>query len=171
MIDMENIILIGMPSSGKSTAGVLLAKRIGYDFIDCDLVIQKETGRLLPELIATYGADGFLQIEEQICSRITAERTVIATGGSAVYGPLTMKHLKSIGKVVFLQLGAEEVERRIPDLVQRGVLMRGKIRTVQELYDEREPLYERYADVTVNCEHKNPEELVCAIAKAVGMKL
>lgn len=168
---MDNIVLIGMPSSGKSTAGVLLAKRIGYGFIDCDLVIQAQEGKRLPEIIAERGTDGFMEAEERACVGIAASRCVIATGGSVIYYPRAMDHLKQIGKIVFLKLDAREVERRIPDLVKRGVLMRGNVHTVQELYDEREPLYEQYADYTVDCANKTVDRLAEAIASAVGLSL
>lgn len=166
---MKNIVLIGMPSSGKSTAGVLLAKRIGYGFLDCDLIIQGEERKLLSQIIEERGTEGFLLVEERICSGIAATRCVIATGGSAVYSERAMAHLKQIGKVVYLKIDEEDVEKRIPDMMKRGVVMRGNINTLNELFNERLPLYERYADVTVNCHGKTVEEVVNGIVRAVSL--
>ena len=168
---MEDLILIGMPSSGKSTAGVLLAKRIGYGFIDTDLIIQGEQGALLSEIIEREGAEGFLAIEERINAGIAAMRCVIATGGSVCYLPRAMEHLKKLGTVVYLELSQEEVARRIPSLERRGVVMRGTVNTLEALYRERVPLYERYADVTVHCDGQTIDETVAAIAAAAGFQI
>ncbi len=165
---MDNLVLIGMPSSGKSTAGVLLAKRIGFGFIDTDLIIQGEQGALLSQIIEREGAEGFLAIEERVNAGIAAMRCVIATGGSVCYLPRAMEHLKKLGTVVYLELSEEEVARRVPDFVRRGVVMRGNIRTLKELYAERVPLYEKYADVTVRCDGQTIDETVAAIAAATG---
>lgn len=166
---MENIVLIGMPSSGKSTAGVLLAQKIGYGFLDCDLIIQGEEGKLLSQIIEEKGTEGFLRIEERVCCGIAAARCVIATGGSAVYSATAMEHLKKIGTVVYLNIDEGEVEKRIPDMMKRGVVMRGNITTLKELFAERLPLYERYADVTVNCNGKTTEDVAADIIGAVGL--
>ena len=165
---MDNLVLIGMPSSGKSTAGVLLAKRIGFGFIDTDLIIQGEQGALLSQIIEREGAEGFLAIEERVNAGIAAMRCVIATGGSVCYLPRAMEHIKKLGTVVYLELSEEEVARRVPDFVRRGVVMRGNIRTLKELYAERVPLYEKYADVTVRCDGQTIDETVAAIAAATG---
>lgn len=165
---MDNLVLIGMPSSGKSTAGVLLAKRIGFGFIDTDLIIQGEQGALLSQIIEREGAEGFLAIEERVNAGIAAMRCVIATGGSVCYLSRAMEHLKKLGTVVYLELSEEEVARRVPDFVRRGVVMRGNIRTLKELYAERVPLYEKYADVTVRCDGQTIDETVAAIAAATG---
>ena len=165
---MDNLVLIGMPSSGKSTAGVLLAKRIGFGFIDTDLIIQGEQGALLSQIIEREGAEGFLAIEERVNAGIAAMRCVIATGGSVCYLPRAMEHLKKLGTVVYLELSEEEVARRVPDFVRRGVVMRGNISTLKELYAERVPLYEKYADVTVRCDGQTIDETVAAIAAATG---
>lgn len=159
--------MIGMPSSGKSTAGVLLAKQIGYGFIDCDLLIQNEQKALLCDIIEREGVEGFLSIEERVNSELWAERCVVATGGSVVYGKRAMEHLKKMGKIVYLRLSTGEVERRIPSLERRGVVMRGKISTISQLYEERAPLYEKYADITVECDGQTIDETVAAIVKAV----
>ena len=165
---MDNLVLIGMPSSGKSTAGVLLAKRIGYGFLDTDLIIQGEQGALLSDIIQKEGAEGFLAIEERVNAGIAAMRCVVATGGSVCYSPRAMAHLKTLGKIVYLELSEKEVARRIPSLVRRGVVMRGDVHTLEELYAERAPLYEKYADVTVHCDGQTIDETVEAIAAAAG---
>lgn len=156
---MNNIILIGMPGVGKSTVGVVLAKNMGYKFIDSDLIIQEETGRLLHDIINEKGIDGFNDIENRINCTISPKKAVIATGGSAVYGKEAMEHFKSIGKVIYLKHKFEEIERRLGDLNERGVIIR-KGQTLQELYDERIPLYEKYADITIDCENKVIRDIV-----------
>lgn len=147
---MDNIILIGMPGSGKSTLGVLLAKLLGYDFLDSDLLIQNAAGKRLFEIIDELGSEGFLALEDVINSVISAERTVIATGGSVVYCENAMKHLGSLGKVVYLKIPFAEVEKRIGNFSTRGVVIR-KGETLLDMYNERLPLYEKYADITVEC--------------------
>lgn len=168
---MENIVLIGMPSSGKSTAGVLLAKTIGFGFIDCDLLIQGEENALLSEIIEKEGVEGFLKIEERVNAGLFVDRCVIATGGSVCYLPRAMEHLKSIGKVVYLEIGEGEAEKRIPNFVKRGVVMRDHVDNLRDLYRQRAPLYERYADVTVRCDELSVADTVAAIAKATGFEL
>lgn len=168
---MDNLILIGMPSAGKSTAGVLLAKKIGYGFIDSDLMIQGESGSLLSELIAAKGAEGFIELEERINMGLFASRCVIATGGSACYSDAAMKHLASLGKVIYLELSAEEVERRISNFEKRGVVMRNGVSTLKELHKERVPLYEKYADVIVNVDGLTIDETVETLAAAAGFHL
>lgn len=168
---MENLILIGMPSSGKSTAGVLLAKRIGYGFIDCDLLIQGEEGALLSDMIAKKGTEGFLKTEERVNAGLYASRCVVATGGSVCYLERAMQHLKSIGTVVYLKLSAEEVAKRIPSLEKRGVVMRGNISTVEELALERAPLYEKYADITIECDGQTIDDTVARIIQATGFEV
>ena len=165
---MENIILIGMPSSGKSTAGVLLAKTIGYGFIDCDLLIQNEQKALLCEILARRGAKAFLQIEERINADLWAERCVIATGGSAVYSERAMQHFRTMGQIVYLKLREETIERRLQNIFRRGVVMRTPGETVAQLYAERVPLYEKYAQITVDCEGCTIEQTVEAIARAIA---
>lgn len=167
---MENIVLIGMPSSGKSTAGILLAKKIGYGFIDCDLLIQGEENALLSEIIEQKGTEEFLRIEERINAGLQASRCVIATGGSVCYLPRAMEHLARIGKIVYLKLNMEEIGRRIPSFTKRGVVMRGNITDLQGLYSERIPLYEKYAQITVDCNGQTTEETAEAIMRAVGLQ-
>ncbi len=142
----KNIILIGMPGCGKSTVGVVLAKAMGYRFMDSDLVIQEKEDRLLCDIIGQEGIEGFCRIENRINSGIEAKRTVIATGGSVVYGDEAMRHFKSIGIVVYLRLPYEEIEHRLGDLTRRGVVIHPG-QTLRELYDEREPMYRKYADI------------------------
>ncbi len=150
----NNLILIGMPGSGKSTVGVILAKLLGYSFVDSDLLIQKSEGRLLREIIADEGIDGFISIENRINSAIDLERSVIATGGSAVYGTEAMQHLRSSGTVVYLRLSCEQLTKRLGNIKNRGVIIR-EGQTLSSLYDERSPLYEKYADIIIdedNCD-------------------
>lgn len=158
----NNIILIGMPASGKSTIGVILAKFIRYDFLDTDLLIQRQTGHTLAELIAAHGVDGFCEIENEICAQVTAESTIIATGGSVVYGEDAMRHFQEIGRIVYLQTSLRDLRRRLGDLEKRGVALKDGM-TLKDLYNERVPLYERYADITVDETHKRREEIAQAI--------
>ena len=166
---MKNIVLIGMPASGKSTAGVLLAKAIGYGFIDTDLLIQNSERALLCDIIQTKGAEEFLRIEEQVNSELWAEHCVISTGGSVIYGEKAMLHLKELGTVVYLKLSEPALEKRLKNIFRRGVVMRTPGETVAQLYAERVPLYEKYADVTIDCEGHTVEETVQAIAEAVSL--
>lgn len=144
----RNYTLVGMPASGKSTVGVLLAKRLGFSFVDVDIVIQERERRLLKEIIAQEGIDGFMAVENRINASLEADRAVIAPGGSVIYGKEAMEHLKEISTVVYLQLSFEEVEKRLGNLVDRGVACREGM-TLLDLYHERVPYYERYADVTI----------------------
>lgn len=160
----DNIILIGMPGAGKSTVGVVLAKKLGYAFVDADLVIQSREGKLLHEIIAERGVEGFWQVEESVGESLEARRTVIATGGSAVYGPKAMAHYKQIGAVIYLSLPLSEIRKRLGDLDERGVTLRDG-QDLAGLYRERVPLYERYADLTVACEGLSIREIVEKIAK------
>ena len=159
---MNNITLIGMPGVGKSTLGVVLAKVLGYQFIDADLLIQKAEKRKLSVIIEQEGPEGFKKIENRINASIEAENTVIATGGSVVYCEEAMEHLKSIGKVVYLKLSLKPLSRRLGNLKGRGVLLK-EGQTLRDLYRERTPLYEKYADITVDEEGKNLEECLQAL--------
>lgn len=161
----NNIVLIGMPGVGKSTIGVILAKVLGYQFIDADLVIQKEEGKLLKDIIAEVGPEGFIEVENRVNASICAENSIIATGGSVVYGAQAMEHLKEIGTVLYLSLPYEEIEKRLSDIKGRGVVLRDG-QTLKDLYDERTVLYEKYADVTI-CENGlNVEETIDEILKS-----
>lgn len=144
----DNIILIGMPGVGKSTSGVILAKVMGYDFLDSDLLIQKQEGKRLSQIIEEQGVEGFWEIENRVNAGIDAYHAVIATGGSAIYGEEAMEHLKSIGTVIYLHASYETLDQRLRNLQQRGVTLR-KGQSLRDLYEERIPLYEKYADVTV----------------------
>lgn len=155
----SNITLIGMPASGKSTVGVLLAKRIGYSFVDVDIVIQEQEGRLLKEIIEQEGTDGFLKVEDRVNRNLDVQRSVIAPGGSVIYGEQAMEHLKEISTVIYLRLSYEAVEERLGDLKDRGVALKDGM-TLRDLYDERVPLYERYADITVDETGKTPGHTV-----------
>lgn len=155
----KNVTLIGMPASGKSTIGVLLAKRLGFSFIDVDIVIQEKEGRLLKEIIAQEGLDGFLEVENRINAQLEAERAVIAPGGSVIYGKEAMEHLKQISQVVYLKLSYEDVKERLGDLVDRGVALKDGM-TLLDLYQERVPYYEKYADITVDETGKTPGQTV-----------
>ena len=146
-----SIILIGMPSCGKSTLGVLLAKKLGMEFIDSDLLIQKKHQKLLHELIKEHGNDGFLEIESEVNCSITEQNAVIATGGSAVYSERAMRHFATIGKIVYIHISYEEMEARRGDFAHRGVVMPEGY-TLRDLYNERAALYEKYAHVTVSGE-------------------
>lgn len=163
---MNNIILIGMPGCGKSTIGVLLAKMLGYDFIDSDLLIQNKENKKLFEIIDDKGFDYFENLENEVLQSISAQNTVIATGGSAVYCEKGMLHLKKTGKVVFLSLPYNEIMHRITDIKKRGIAFR-KGQTLKSLYKERLPLYQKYADITVNCMRssisKNAKKIIDAI--------
>ena len=154
-----NIVLIGMPGSGKSTIGVLLAKAMLMDFVDTDLVIQKNTGKSLSELIRIYGIEGFSKIEDKTLSEIKCTNTVIATGGSAVYGDAAMKNLKCNAKTVYLKLDPLEIEGRIKNIKTRGIAMKEGT-TITDLYNERAPLYEKYADIVFDCNKKGVEQCV-----------
>lgn len=155
----SNITLIGMPASGKSTIGVLLAKRLGYQFIDSDLLIQQKEGRLLQEIIAAEGMDGFVAVENRVNCEIEGGRAVIAPGGSVIYGREAMEHLSAIGTVVYLKLSYEELCKRIGDPVDRGVVLRDGM-TLGDLYEERIPLYEKYADMIVDESEKSFGDIV-----------
>ncbi len=164
----DNIVLIGMPGAGKSTLGVILAKALAYRFIDTDLLIQEKSGCRLQEIIEKQGNDCFLKLENKTVSEISTGRTVIATGGSVVYGIDAMKHLHDIGTVIYLKVSYEEIARRIADFRARGIAM-GKHHSLRELYDERIPLYEENADLTVCAENAGAEENVMKIITALNI--
>lgn len=146
---MKNIILIGMPAVGKSTVGVVVAKRLGYDFVDTDLLIQKQEGKLLKEIIGEEGIERFLEIENQVNKDLWVERAVISPGGSVVYCKEAMEHFKKIGEIVYLRASFDTIEKRIPSPQQRGVVLKGQ-QNLRDLYDERVPLFEQYADYIVD---------------------
>lgn len=156
---MNNLILIGMPGCGKSTLGVILAKAMGMQFLDSDLLIQSYTGEKLQETIDTRGMEHFLAVEETVIQGIQTQNTVIATGGSAVYSDPAMMHLKSLGRVVYLSLPCDEIERRLWNIKTRGIAMNPE-EGIQGVYAQRIPLYEKYADVIVPMDGLTMEECV-----------
>ena len=158
-MDKNNIVLIGMPGVGKSTVGVILAKVLGYQFLDADLLIQKQEGKLLKDIIAEAGTDGFIEVENRVNAGIECSNTIIATGGSVVYGQEAMEHLKEIGTVVYLEVPFSILEKRLSDIKGRGVVLK-EGQTLYDLYLERTPLYEKYADFRISEEGLGVEETV-----------
>ena len=163
---MKNIILVGMPGSGKSTLGIMLAKKIHYGYIDSDSVLVAQQGKLLPELIEELGNEGFLELEARVNASLCAKRCVIATGGSAIYRGDVIEKMKENGIVVYLQISYEEVERRLGNLQKRGVVLKEGY-TLRDLYNERAPLYEQYADYIVPLSRGKIAESAEKIRKAV----
>ena len=157
-----------MPGSGKSTVGVLLAKMMGYGFVDTDLLIQHFEGKKLYEILRDKGNDYFSEIENKIISGVQARQTVIATGGSAVFGREAMEHLSSIGTVVYLKVSLRELRRRVKNFSTRGIMMKEN-QTLDDIFTERSPLYEKYADITVSCTggslEKNAKKIIAALGK------
>ncbi len=167
-MNKDNIVLIGMPGVGKSTVGVILAKVLGYQFVDSDLVIQKEEGKLLKEIIAEVGPEGFIEVENRINASLEAEHSVIATGGSVVYGKEAMEHLKEIGTIVYLSLPFDEIDKRLSDIKGRGVVLKMG-QTLKDLYEERVLLYEAYADIQIDESGLNVEETIERIIETMKL--
>lgn len=165
-VDKRNIVLVGMPAVGKSTVGVLLAKRLRYNFVDTDISIQVRNDATLQELISAHGNERMMELEAQVLQDIEPSRCVVATGGSAVYSPQAMEHLRSTGPVVYLRIAFDEVARRVGDLDRRGVLIPNGY-TFRDIYDERCTLYEFCADVVVDTTGQSVEESVGRVADAV----
>ena len=163
----RNVILIGMPGCGKTTIGVELSEKIGYGYVDSDSVIVAREGKRLPEIIAEVGREGFLDIEAKVNSELCADRCVIATGGSVIYRDYAMQKLKTLGTLVYLQLSYETIESRLGDLKARGVALKDGF-TLRDLYEERTPLYEKYADIVVKLDGKTVLQSVAAVAEAIG---
>ena len=163
----SNVVLIGLPASGKSTVGVLLAKNLGLRFLDTDLLIQEREGMLLHEIIAARGNEAFLALENDTLAALEASNTVISTGGSAVYGAQAMRRLGKIGHVVYLKIDYRTLERRLGDYSHRGVVLR-EGHTLRDLYEERTALYERYADVTVD-ESDTEGDLTKTVERALAL--
>lgn len=164
-----NVILIGMPGSGKSTVGVVLAKLLGLHFCDTDLVLQQHCGKKLQEIIRTEGDAAFFRHEEEVLAALDVQNTVIATGGSAVYSDRAMQHLKAGGKCVYLKVAADEIERRLANFSDRGVVIADGM-TLADLYAERKPLYEKYADITVSVEGGTVWDTARRIAEALRVR-
>ena len=155
----NNIVLIGMPASGKSTVGVILAKVLGKKFIDTDLVIQKREDALLADIIKEKGVEGFMKREEEAILSVDENNTVIATGGSAVYGEKAMEHLKENGTVIYLKVEKDELFKRLKNIKERGVVLK-QGETLDEMYDNRSVLYEKYADIVIEERDSTIEETI-----------
>ena len=158
----NNLVLIGMPASGKSTVGVILAKVLGKRFLDTDLLIQQRENALLCEIIRDRGVEGFLRCEEEAILSVNEENTVIATGGSAVYGEEAMKHLKDNGTVIYLKVEKSELLKRLKDIKERGVVLKDG-EDFDEMFDERIVLYEKYADMIIEEGQASIEETIAKI--------
>jgi shikimate kinase len=162
MARKQNLTLIGMPGAGKSTIGVLLAKRLGVSFLDTDILMQTGEGCYLQEIIAAHGLEGFRTIEERYLLSVTSDCGVVATGGSAIYSANAMAHLKSLGPAIYLKIGLVPLKRRLGNLDERGVL-RLPGQTIDMLYAERSPLYEKHADFAVTTTGATPDQVVSAV--------
>jgi shikimate kinase len=147
---MKNIIIIGMPGAGKSTMGVILAKTLGRTFVDTDIVAQETSGRLLQEIIDEEGTDAFLKTEEKTILSLHYRNAVIATGGSVVFSGKAMEHLKKDGIVIYLKISFEEMVRRLNNITTRGIVLAAG-QSLRDMYNQRVPLYEKYADITIDC--------------------
>lgn len=164
----NNIVLIGMPGAGKSTLGVVLAKIMNKHFIDADLLIQSQCDKTLQKIIDAMGPEGFISVENEVLGDIEANNTVIATGGSAIYSDAAMEHLASIGTIVYLEISYESLVDRLSDLEERGVVLKGGVSmSLRDLYEEREPLYRQYADITVNIDDLSITAAARKVAGAV----
>ena len=170
MEQKNNIVLIGMPGVGKSTIGVILAKVLGFRFVDADLLIQEQEGKLLREIIEEKGTEGFIQVENRVNASIRADRSIIATGGSVVYGKEAMQHLKEIGTVVYLKVSYAVLEKRLADIKGRGVVLK-EGQTLETLFEERSKLYEQYADIEISEEGLNVEQTVERLTEKLREKL
>ncbi len=166
--EKSNIVLIGMPGVGKSTLGVVLAKIMGYQFLDSDLLIQKQEHRRLWKIIEEEGTEGFSRIENQVNASIEVQESVIATGGSVVYCEEAMDHLKKIGTVIYLELSLDSLKKRLGSLKGRGVLLK-EHQTLKDLYEERVPLYKKYADLIINEEGLDMEESLQELMKRLHL--
>ena len=156
---MKNVILVGMPSCGKSTIGVVLAKTMNKGFVDTDLLIQQKEGKTLQNIINEHGNDYFHHVEDSVLLETNVRNFVIATGGSAIYFDRAMEHFKENGKVVYLKVSLETILERLNNIKTRGVTL-GKGQTIEDLYKQRVPLYEKHADLVIEAEHLTIEEVV-----------
>ncbi|MBQ6211441.1 MAG: shikimate kinase [Ruminococcus sp.] len=169
-MNSKNIVLIGMPAVGKSTVGVILAKLLGYRFIDTDLVIQEKEGTLLKNIISERGIDGFIETENKIISGLKVKKSVISTGGSVIYGTEAMKNLGENGTIVYLKLDYSKLKYRLGNIKNRGVVIRDG-QSLSSLYKERVPLYEKYADVIIDENGCNIEKTVEKIIDGLHISL
>lgn len=160
----SNITLIGMPASGKSSVGVVLAKRLGKNFVDVDIVIQEKYGMKLKDIIEKYGDDAFRQIEEEVNASIDVQNSIISPGGSVIYGEKAMKHLSEISNIIYLELSYNAIKSRLGDLKERGVSLKAG-QSLRGLYKERVPIYEKYAHITVNEMKKSINAIVDEICE------
>lgn len=160
-----NVILIGMPGAGKSTTGPALADKLGMGFADTDSLLVEKTGRELRDIVAEDGYEVFLKLQEELILSISYEDMVIATGGSVVCSDNAMRHLKKLGSIIYLKQSLMDVEKR---LSPERRLARSKDKSVEQVYNERSPLYEKYADIAVDCSDKSVEAIVNEIL--IGLK-
>lgn len=165
----DNVILIGMPGSGKSTLGVLLAKAMNYRFLDTDLLIQESEGMLLSDIIAKIGKDAFVELEGRINASVEVSRTVIAPGGSAVYSELGMNHFRQLGTVIYLHVSLESLKKRLGDLKKRGVICK-EGQTLEDIFEERRPYYEKYADIVIDVSQEGVGEILERIQEELKKK-
>ena len=170
MAKKSNIVLIGMPGAGKSTLGVVLAKILGMDFVDGDILIQNQVGNTLQKIIDAQGVDGFLQVENDVLAAVDVQNTVISTGGSAIYSDEAMRHLTEIGTVVYLDVSLEELRSRLGSLHERGVVMRkGVSMSLDEIFEERGPLYRKHAEVTLQTDGLTVREATRKLVDALSV--
>ena len=167
---MENLILIGMPGAGKSTIGVILAKTLGKRFVDIDLIIQEKEKRRLQDIINTEGMSSFLKIEEEAVRSISGNNMIIATGGSVVYKEQSMKHLKRLGTIIYLDLNYEEIAKRVRNISTRGIAMSPE-KTLEDIYYERIKLYKAYEDLSIKCDGLSVEEIINRILMRLGINI
>lgn len=164
-----NIVLVGMSGAGKSTLGVLLAKALGMDFVDTDIVIQQHEGRLLQEIIDHDGIERFLDIEERIVSELQLKNCVISTGGSVIYSEKAMNILQQHGQIIYLHVPYEEIQRRLKNVTTRGIVIK-KGNTLKDVYEERVPLYAKFSDTTIDCSNKEIEQCISEMIGLVSWK-
>ncbi|MCQ2477236.1 MAG: shikimate kinase [Clostridia bacterium] len=163
---MSNIVLIGMPGCGKSTCGVLAAKSLCMSFVDTDLLIQQSEGMTLQNIIDGKGLDYFEECEENCLSSLNLEKSVVSTGGSAVYYDSSMNHLKKNGKVIYLKISFDEMMSRIKNITSRGIAL-SEGETLEQMFERREKLYEKYADIVIECDNSTVERTVQQICFAI----
>ncbi|MCH4185000.1 MAG: shikimate kinase [Eggerthellaceae bacterium] len=167
----DNVVLIGMPGAGKSTLGIVVAKILNYAFVDADLLIQNQCDKTLQKIIDACGPEGFIEVENEVLCNFEGTHTVVATGGSAVYSDEAMKHLKSIGKVIYIKVSLDELRNRLGGLYERGVVMKHGIgMSLSDLFDERRPLYEKYADVTIDIDGLDVHDAACKLVNLISLE-